>query len=209
MKVILLHGLLMNDWVMRVLGGRLAKQGFEPVYFRYATTRATPREHARLLAQRIRAHALAPCHFVAHSLGGLVLRHLADIAPDLMQGRVVTLGTPHAGSATAKSVRRYCPVLVGKAWDLGLNGTLPPRAPAGWGNIAGTAGMGAGSLLRVLPVPNDGTVAVAETRLSGSLPLHVPCSHTGLLFDAEVAAQTGHFLRYGKWDLQPYALREK
>ncbi|UOP04484.1 esterase/lipase family protein [Conchiformibius kuhniae] len=204
MNVILLHGLLMNDWAMRPLGKLLEKQGFTPVYFRYATTRANPREHARALAQRLLRHQLAPCHFVAHSLGGLVLRHLAEIYPDLTDGaRVVTLGTPHGGSATAAAVRRYCPALVGRAWDWGLDGRVPPRARA-WGNIAGTAGWGAGRWLGVLAQPNDGTVAVAETALSGSLPLHLPCSHTGLLLDREAAAQTAHFLRYGQWDLHGY-----
>lgn len=204
MKVVLLHGLLMNDWVMRVLGSRLEQQGFEPVYFRYATTRAMPREHARALAERVRSHGLAPCHFVAHSLGGLVLRHLAAIAPDLIQGRVVTLGTPHGGSATAAAVRRYCPVLVGKAWDWGLDGRLPDTVPAAWGNVAGTKGVGVGRLLGALAAPNDGMVALAETALAGSLPLQVPCSHTGLLLDAEVAAQTGYFLRYGQWNTEAY-----
>lgn len=203
MNVILLHGLWMRSTVMRLLGNRLEKQGFTPVYFRYRTTADNPREHANALAAQIRRHHLTPCHFVAHSLGGLVLRHLADTAPELIQGRVVTLGSPHQGSAAARFLRRHTPKLLGKAWDLGLNGTLPPQTLA-WGNVAGTKGIGLGCLLNRLPEPHDGTVALAETALAGSLPLQVPCSHTGLLLDAEVAAQTGYFLRYGKWNTEAY-----
>lgn len=83
MNTILLHGLYTRSWIMKTLGRRLAKQGFRPIYFNYASTRANPRDHGRILADFIRREQLLPCHFVTHSLGGLVLRHLADIAPDL------------------------------------------------------------------------------------------------------------------------------
>ena len=60
MKVVLLHGLLMNDWVMRVLGSRLEQQGFEPVYFRYATTRAMPRARHHLIQETAAAKQTPP-----------------------------------------------------------------------------------------------------------------------------------------------------
>lgn len=205
-NVILLHGLWMNRWVMRILGNRLEYGGFKPIYFNYATTRANPREHARDLERQIRMYSLSPCHFVAHSLGGLILRHLVDIAPDLMQGRIVTLGTPHQGSSVARVVYDKYPSLIGKAWEIGLNGALPSwQGLIPLGNIAGTSARGVGRLLQnTLSKPNDGTVAVLETELALSFPLQIPCSHTGLLFDSETAEQTVYFLRHGVWNVNVY-----
>lgn len=196
-NVLLLHGLYTSPLIMKPLGKRLAALGFTPHYFAYATTRRSLHEHAQDLADYIRREQLVPCHFVGHSLGGLLLRHLAAIAPELLQARAVTLGSPHQGSAAAYRVRAIHPALLGGSWVCALDGTLPERAlPIPCGNIAGNSGAGLGRLLLHLPEPNDGTVALAETQLADSVPLVVPCGHTGLLFDAKVAQQVAHFLRH-------------
>jgi hypothetical protein len=47
---------------------------------------------------------------------------------------------------------------------------------------------------------NDGTVAVSETKISGAaafLPLRT--THSGLLWSAQVARETGSFLEYGRF----------
>lgn len=198
--VVLLHGIHTGPWIMKTLGRRLLHAGFSPVYFGYASLKRTPREHARALADFVRSRRLAPCHFVAHSLGGLVLRHLADLAPELVQARVVTLGTPHRGSMVARRLHERFPKLIGRAWDEGLDGRLPlPPMPVATGNISGCRGIGAGWWLAKLPPGSDGTVAQSETVLPGSLPLLLPCSHTGLLFDRNAARQTACFLSYGRF----------
>lgn len=200
MKVILLHGLYTNSWFMRPLGQRLAQNGFCPLYFDYATTRATPRDHACTLLQHIMVNKWENCHFIAHSLGGLVLRHLGDIAPEVIRQPVITLGTPHQGSAVARAIHRRCPQLIGKAWDCGLNGDLPEwQLNVPFGNLVGISANGVGKWLCELPTPNDGTVAIAETTLPDSHILEVPRGHTALLFDKQVAAQSAYFLRHGCW----------
>jgi hypothetical protein len=66
------------------------------------------------------------------------------------------------------------------------------------GVIAGTLAVGLGVVIENLPQPNDGTVAVDETRLPGIKDhLELPVSHTGLLVSATVASQTAYFLRHG------------
>jgi len=68
------------------------------------------------------------------------------------------------------------------------------------GVIAGTFGMGLGAVIEDLPKPNDGTVAVEETRLPGIRDhLEVAVSHTGLLVSPLVASQTAYFLRHGEF----------
>ena len=59
---------------------------------------------------------------------------------------------------------------------------------------------GVGRLLGPFPEPNDGTVAVDETRIAG-LADHIvlPVSHVALLWSTSVAAQVAHFLEQGRF----------
>lgn len=197
MNVVLVHGLYMPSLVMWVLGERLQQAGFTPHYFGYATTRLPLRAQAARLAQFVRQRQLLPCHFVGHSLGGLLLRHLAAGYPDLLQQRVVTLGSPHQGSAAAKCLQEYYAPLLGAAWQDGLDGHVPSGGKIrAWGNIRGSRNMGAGRLLGV-DAHSDGTVALTEAVLPHSEMLTLPCTHTGLLLDKTVARQTAYFLQHG------------
>lgn len=104
----------------------------------------------------------------------------------------------------ARRLHRLWPALLGQAWEYGLDGNLPASMSAiQVGNIAGTASFGAGLWLLQLPKGNDGTVALTETALPNSQTLHVPCSHTGLLYDKATAGQVGHFLQHGRFKPTP------
>ena len=67
--------------------------------------------------------------------------------------------------------------------------------------IAGRAPYGLGRFVGRIDDENDGTVRVAETRLSG-LADHtvIQTSHSGLLFSAEVARLAVAFLQHGRFD---------
>ncbi|MFO1427368.1 MAG: hypothetical protein U1F11_10455 [Steroidobacteraceae bacterium] len=68
--------------------------------------------------------------------------------------------------------------------------------------IAGTRPVGLGQFLARFREPNDGTVALRETRLPGTTDhLVLPVSHTGMLLSARVAEQCGQFLRDGRFGL--------
>ena len=68
------------------------------------------------------------------------------------------------------------------------------------GCVAGRMPFGVGRLLGPFPEPNDGTVAVDETRIAG-LADHIvlPVSHVALLWSTSVAAQVAHFLEQGRF----------
>jgi hypothetical protein len=68
------------------------------------------------------------------------------------------------------------------------------------GVIAGSLSAGIGRFVSDLPEPNDGTVAVEETRIQGMTD-HVvlPVTHTGMLASAEVADRTARFLETGRF----------
>lgn len=201
--VILVHGLYMHGFCMMPLAWRLQREGYRTLIFSYATLRNPLTAVARTLAATVDTVTTTPLHFVGHSLGGLVIRHLTAACPELPPGRTVTLGTPHTGSCIACELSRgrLGPIL-GPTMDEGLLGNLPPWPPQReLGSIAGTLNLGLGRLLAALPLPADGTVAVAETRFPGMTDhLCLPVNHTGLLLSADVARQVHAFLAAGRFD---------
>lgn len=202
--IILVHGLYLRGWCMQPLAKRLRRAGYDTLLFSYPSVRRAPLDNARALAEVVQTLTTVVVHFVAHSLGGIVVRHLFERFPSLPPGRVVTLGTPHRGSHTAHTLRtRGFGCVLGRSIEQGLLDESPPW-PAGWelGSLAGTLNIGLGRLVGDMPGPADGTVAVAETRLAGMADhICLPVSHTGMLLAPTVAAQvcaflaTGHFQR--------------
>lgn len=202
--VILVHGLWVNGVDMSLLRHRLSRRNYEPVQFSYDSTGAEPLAHAMALNALVRNLDVERIHFVGHSLGGLVLRHLFHEYPDQPPGRVVTLGTPHTLSSAARSLSRIFPgrIMLGRSVERGLLGGAPPwRTGHQLGSIAGNVPFGLGMVLPDIPAPNDGTVSVEETRLPGmSDHLVLPVSHFGMLLSRRVAFQVDHFLRRGNFD---------
>lgn len=203
-KLFLVHGLFFRGSWLGFMRRRLAALGYDVHSISYPSTGSDTHTNAMQLIRYAEQHSTAAGirHFVGHSLGGLVIRCACALRPDVFTGRVVTLGTPHTGSTTAAAIRsRLHPVVLGKSYTNGLDGKLPPL-PEGieLGSLAGSRGIGINSLLRVLPCPNDGTVAVAETRLHGATDhIVLPVAHTEMVYAASVREQTSHFLRHGKF----------
>ncbi|MBF0285013.1 MAG: alpha/beta fold hydrolase [Magnetococcales bacterium] len=203
--VILLHGLWMTGLEMITLARRLEHQGFQVERFKYPTVSAGVGENA----QRLREHLLSRypgrrVHFVGHSLGGLVMLHMAVDSPDLPLGRMVALGTPFLGSWTARRLAHY--PLGEKMLGRSLEGALAWGGPRcvperiEMGIIAGTFPLSLTRLLWGVEYPNDGTVSVSETMLPGAREhLRLPVTHMGTLFSKEVAELTGRFLRKGRF----------
>lgn len=202
--IVLVHGLWMSGLEMRLLHRRLQIRGYRVYQFRYRTVGRDLQGNAERLNNYLTKHVEGETvHLVAHSLGGLVVRCLLQDFPVQRPGRVVTLGSPHQGSYVAQRACRNgvllrmlgmsLPALLGKvpAWD----------GRRDLGSLAGSLSMGLGWLFRGLPRPNDGTVAVSETRLEGEsdhVVLHA--SHIALLFYPSAAHQVDHFLRQGHFD---------
>ena len=195
----LIHGLWMGPWALRPLASRLNDAGLATDRFGYST-RTSPAQSADQLADWLDRQPATPRHLVAHSLGGIVLAHLVDRHPCLLspETRIVLLGSPLAGSAVARRLARW---RMGRRLLAGsLTGGLDGQAPA-WRApntlmIAGTRPIGPGRLVPgALVGPNDGTVAVDETRVPG-LAAHrcLPVNHFGLLLSGAVAEATASFL---------------
>lgn len=199
--VVIIHGLYLGRFAMWPLARRIESHGFESKLFAYPSFTATLARNADRLARYLAALESTTVHFVAHSLGGLLVRTLLHRHPDQRPGRVVTLGTPHRGSHVARRLARsrVLAVLLGASYEHGLDGDLPPwPADRQVGSIAGDRPIGAGRVVPGLPSPNDGTVAVEETVISTDRP-HVvlPVTHTSMLLSPRVAEHVCAFLKTG------------
>ncbi len=200
--IVLVHGLYTHGLIMALLAKRLRRLGYRTVSFSYPSVRRTPAQNARALQALVLGLRAPIVHCLAHSLGGLVLRHLFAHHESLPPGRVVTLGTPHQGSRVAQALcdHRFGFIL-GRSVDQGLLDGVP-----GWpeerelGCMAGTLNVGLGRLVSSVPEPADGTVAVVETQVPGMTDhICLPVTHTSMLFARTVVVQVHHFLTTGQF----------
>ena len=201
--VVLVHGIWMPTLVMAWLGRRLAGCGFRPLSFGYSDLGASPAENAARLHAFIRGLRVGRVHLLAHSLGGIVVLHLFERFPEQPPGRVLLLGSPVLGSGVARRLGATPGLrwLLGRSGERGLLDGAPRwRGERDLGVIAGTRGPGLGTLMGGIARPNDGTVAVAETRLAGAADfLALPVSHARLLFSSRVADASCRFLGQGRF----------
>jgi pimeloyl-ACP methyl ester carboxylesterase len=199
-----IHGIWMTGLEMRLLRLRLARCGFKTTQFHYRSLLLPPEKNAIHLNGFLQGLEADVIHLIAHSLGGIVVTHLFEQFPIQRPGRVVMLGTPLKGSATAHAYHRFWPTrsLLGKSTLQGLLGDRPRwKGTRELGVIAGNRGIGIGQLtFGALGRPNDGTVAVEETRSTEvNHHLIVPYSHFGMIFSKEVAMAICHFLKDGEF----------
>lgn len=202
--IILVHGLWIGAWALRLMARRLRRQGFNVALFSYSTTRYSVAENADRLAAFAKDIDTQTLHFVGYSLGGLVVRTLLANHLEPRDGRVVTLGTPHQGSRVATFLHGL-PLLgrtLGQSFTQGLDGDVP-RWPLAkdLGCLAGTLSMGFGLLFApLLSRPNDGTVMVSEALAEGmAAHRQIPVSHFGFLLSVEAVRQTAAFLATGRF----------
>ncbi|KAF1711119.1 cobalamin adenosyltransferase [Pseudoxanthomonas kalamensis DSM 18571] len=199
-RVLLVHGLLNAPWWLFRLSAGLRAQGFEVATFGYASVLEGPRKALPRLVERLRRQPVEG--MVGHSLGGLMALQALRAAPELPVRRVVCLGSPLRGSATARNVAAHAwsRPLLGYSAELLLDGLPTWDGAAEVGMIAGDVARGLGRLFARPDGVSDGTVGLEETRLPG-LADHciVHSSHTGLVFSDQVAAQAGQFLREGRF----------
>ena len=116
--VVLLHGWGTNRGAMWLLRSRLLRAGWGPVCCFEAHTLSLDIEGAaarlRTLLDRVASTSItpAPLIVVGFGIGGLVLRYYLRRYPAPRVRRVVTLGTPHRGTAVARALGPFARALV-------------------------------------------------------------------------------------------------
>jgi pimeloyl-ACP methyl ester carboxylesterase len=194
-RVLLVHGLWMQAPALFYWARRLREAGFEPVYFSYKSLLQGPDS----VLGRLRQVALEKpdTHILAHSLGGLVaLKALAG--ETAFKGRIICIGSPLAGSRTARALAsHHAGRMAGHSLALLCQGLRQVPEGLKVSVIAGTKPQGLGRLLRRFDEPSDGTVALSETKIPG-LERHVavPVSHSGQLFSKAVVDEALKLLKF-------------
>jgi pimeloyl-ACP methyl ester carboxylesterase len=198
-KVFLLHGMGRSTASLLLLRHRLSRAGFEPHSFGYAVAREPLGSIvARFVTEVASSVREGEAYgIVGHSLGNVIAR---AASPALARGlaRIVMLAPPNSSPVLARRLARvpFFGFFTGDAGrslgDPGFYAALPvPAVPTLV--IAGNAGPRA-AWLPFRGEPSDGVVSVAETRLEGAEHREVPCLHTFIMHDGEVARLTSDFL---------------
>lgn len=186
--VILVHGLSDYKTAMWGMEHALYASGFAVVNWSYASLTHTLTMLASKLHEvyTMNAPHYARIHFVAHSMGGLVVRRLMKQHHLEKVGKLVMIGTPNNGAALARFILNH-PTLSRVVaappvrWALGpaphelkdaayINAvcalpTCPVLVIAGTKSAFDIRNLNSWAAQRVLEQPHDGTVALSETKL--------------------------------------------
>lgn len=208
-NVICAHGFWSHGMGMFLIKRRLEKEyGMRVLLFSYRSVRGTLDENAAALAKFIHEQGLHATHIIGHSLGGVVALRMFANDPDAVPGRLVCLGSPLSGSRAADflSQQVWAESILGHSLRTGV----VHEAANEWashvceerevGIIAGTVPLGFGKFVARFDEPNDGTIALSETRLEGAADhLVMEVSHKGMLVSPDVTDQAAAFLMRGEF----------
>ena len=192
MNLLLVHGLWRTPLSFFPLIRRLRGWGYVTEQFGYAAVAQRYDFIVSRLIQRLeRLGCAGPYSVIGHSLGGVLLRSALAHVTGPLPRHLVMLGTPNRSPRLAQ--------VLGVHWvyrrimgDCGVNLSSPlfyeslPSPNVPYTIIAGTAGP-RGRWSPFGNEPNDGIVAVSETRIRDDDPVVVlPVTHTFMMNKARV-----------------------
>jgi pimeloyl-ACP methyl ester carboxylesterase len=208
--VVLLHGLARTSRSMKRMEKALTDAGYAVHSLRYSSTRKTVQqasdEDLAPLIERCKAAKPARIHFVAHSLGNIILRQYFATNTLECAGRIVMLAPPNQGSEIVDKLgglALYQWINGPAGQQLGtVSNALPqtlPVPPLEVGVIAGTRSINL-ILSALIPGVDDGKVAVERTKLAGMADFAaVDTAHPFIMKNKAVIALTLSFLRDGSF----------
>ncbi|MCG8414803.1 MAG: hypothetical protein MI746_11350 [Pseudomonadales bacterium] len=207
--VVLLHGLARVSNSMSELATKLQRAGYTTANINYPSRRYSIPELADDAVgrgvQQCTDQGATSIHFVAHSLGGILVRQYLHVneLPEL--GRAVMLGTPNQGAGIVDEIRGWPGFgLLGpsaKALGTDSGGIIHELGPVEFelGVIAGNVSINPlGGVL--LGESNDSVVTVESTKVTGMKEhLVLPVIHTIMMRNNDVIDHTIHFLKTGQF----------
>ena len=193
--VLLVHGLWRTPLSFMSLVRHVREWGGRTEQFGYAAIAQSYEIIVERLVQRLErlGEGGAPYVVIGHSLGGILLRSALTSLPGLLPEHLVMLGTPNRSPRLARrlGMRWTYRRLMG---ECGANLASEsfyralPVPPVPYTIVAGTAGP-RGRWSPFGDEPNDGIVAVSETRIrDDDAVVLLPVTHTFMMNNAEVRA---------------------
>ena len=207
--VVLLHGLARSSKSMAKMGKSLEKEGYRVLNLDYPSRKHSVAKLARLVHDQVAAKTKGAkkVHFVTHSMGGILVRHMQASHPVKNLGRVVMLSPPNQGSE-----------VVDKLGDLkvfrwingpaGLElGTRKKSAPQVLGPVDFDLGVITGDrsinwiLSSMIPGKDDGKVSTTSAKIKGMKDFKVVhASHPFIMKNRKVIGEVLTFLKTGKFN---------
>lgn len=208
--VILLHGITKDATSMEPIARTLQQRGFYTVNLDYPS-RSHPIEvlSVETIPRGLKAcedAGATPVHFVAHSMGGLLVRYYFDSRDASAVSSVVMLGTPNQGSRLGNflSCIPWIKDVNGPAGkQMGVDSrSIPSRlgpVPFPLGVIAGTRSFNP-LFAAIIDGDDDGRVGLPSTYVQGTCArVTYPLTHDGLTGDFRVIDQVVAFLESGNF----------
>lgn len=206
--VVLLHGLARTRRSMRVLEKSCIAAGYDVYNIGYPSRHYPIEILAECYVLPAINTAIKPSHstvnFITHSMGGIIVRKLAQINTGFDIGRVVMLAPPNHGSEIVDTIGHWALF----DWANGPAGrqlgtdsrSLPGQLDSpvfDVGVIAGNKPL-FGFLPSLLPGPNDGKVTIESTRLENMSDfISLSVSHTFMPQSPQVIQQSINFINEG------------
>jgi triacylglycerol lipase len=192
--VVLVHGMGRTRLSMLLLERALEREGYQVMNWGYSSYSQSVSGLGRRLRTDLEARGGSPperVHFVAHSLGNVIVRWVLANDPPRTTGRVVMLAPPNGGSRTADRYARWLGWLLRPLPELRTDST----------GITRTLDLPPGVEVGVIAGRYDGKVSVAETHLAGERAHRVvPSAHTFIMNRKDVRRLTLGFLREGRFE---------
>ena len=209
--VFLLHGLCRTSRSMNKLAQSLVRSGYDVVNVNYPSRHFPIARLSEDIHTRIRNHTdqrnYERIHFVTHSMGGIIVRHILANHTLSNLGRVVMLSPPNQGSEVVDRLKHlFTYKLLNGPAGLEL-GTDKADTPTRLGPARFDLGVITGRktinfiLSTMIPGENDGKVSAQRARLEGMRDfLVVGATHPFIMKNNEVIRQVLFYLKTGRFD---------
>ncbi len=206
--VVLVHGFFKGKQDMRFLEAGLVKAGFETIIVDLPTTFGSLDDCVKSLKFQLRQYSRNEYFcYVAHSMGGLIVRKYLSSCLEQQKGNVVFIATPHGGSGLAelaKTIPVYSRIFKPiKAFSYS-SGYVKFKEERLFkvGIIAGLKNS-AMSNISILKKPNDGRVEVENVKSSDADDFIVlPFDHGEIHHSRSTLLKVIDFLEGGEFGLK-------